>query len=317
MSGQLWGTNELGGFMYSDQLSDKIREELKPMVQYRQHCDAKDGMDKGYNTGDLFHWNVYSKIANQGGKILENEEMPESNYTITQGTLQVTEYGQSVPFNSKLDDMSKHSVEEIIDLVLKDDAAKAFDIDARAQFDATKRTVVATAAGTASVDNLTWGTDGTAGETNDAALDKYHLKAIVDEMKESNIPTFQGGDYFAIARPSTYRNLKNEMEALHQYVDQGFRMIMNGEIGRYEGMRFIEQTNIDNVGFSGSKSDTVHFFGKDTVAEAIVCPEEIRGKIPTDFGRSKGVAWYAIGGFGLVHTDATNSRIIEWTCDSV
>lgn len=25
----------------------------------------------------------------------------------------------------------------------------------------------------------------------------------------------------------------------------------------------------------------------------------------------------AIGGFGLVHTDATNSRIIEWTCDSV
>ena len=29
----------------------------------------------------------------------------------------------------------------------------------------------------------------------------------------------------------------------------------------------------------------------DTVAEAIAVPEEIRGKIPSDYGRSKGVAW--------------------------
>lgn len=49
------------------------------------------------------------------------------------------------------------------------------------------------------------------------------------------------------------------------------------------------------------------------MAEAIVCPEEIRGKIPGDFGRDKGIAWYAEIGFGLVHTDSVNSRIIRWT----
>lgn len=51
---------------------------------------------------------------------------------------------------------------------------------------------------------------------------------------------------------------------------------------------------------------------EDTVAEALVIPEEIRGKIPTDFGRSKGVAWYYLGGFGIVHTAAAQARIIKW-----
>ena len=93
MAGQLWGTNTLGGYMFAEELSDKLRHELKPMVQYRQHCDAKDAMGKGYNRGDKYHWNVYSKIAVQGRAIVETETLPESNYTIIQGELTVTEYG--------------------------------------------------------------------------------------------------------------------------------------------------------------------------------------------------------------------------------
>jgi hypothetical protein len=52
--------------------------------------------------------------------------------------------------------------------------------------------------------------------------------------------------------------------------------------------------------------------GGDTVTEAIVIPEEIRSKIPGDYGRSKGIAWYYLGGFGLVHPDAANGRIVKW-----
>ena len=69
-------------------------------------------------------------------------------------------------------------------------------------------------------------------------------------------------------------------------------------------MRLIEQTGIPHGNYvSGSYispfsfaswvnrySDWAFFFGADTVAEAIVVPEEIRAKIPTDFGRSKGIA---------------------------
>lgn len=133
--------------------------------------------------------------------------------------------------------------------------------------------------------------------------------------------------YYALAWPTTLRTFKNNLETIHQYSEGGFKLIMNGEIGRYENTRYVEQTNIaKGVGTTGistaaggdmtpwvnGKSDWIFFFGNDTVAEAIAVPEEMRGRIPTDYGRSKGVAWYYLGGFGLVHTLAQNSRIVKF-----
>ena len=89
-------------------------------------------------------------------------------------------------------------------------------------------------------------------------------------------------------------------------------MIINGEIGRYENVRFVEQTNIAKAGFTNALSNWAYFFGADTVAEGIAVPEEMRGKIPGDYGRSRGVAWYYVGGFGLVHTAAAQARIVKW-----
>lgn len=37
-----------------------------------------------------------------------------------------------------------------------------------------------------------------------------------------------------------------------------------------------------------------------------------RLKIPSDYGRSKGIAWYALLGFGIVHTQASQSRVVKW-----
>ena len=64
--------------------------------------------------------------------------------------------------------------------------------------------------------------------------------------------------------------------------------------------------------WTNAKSNWAFFFGADTVAEGIVVPEEMRGKIPTDYGRSRGVAWYYLGGFGLVQTIAAQARIVKW-----
>jgi N4-gp56 family major capsid protein len=318
MAGQLWVTDSLGGYLYSDNLSAELRQAVQPMCRFRQFCDVKDGAHQGLGKGDTFHWNVFSDIATAGTTLVETDTMPESNFTITQGTMTITEAGNSVPYTGKLDDLSEQPVKEIIHKVLKNDARKAFDSLAHTQFAATPLRVAPT--GGTSTTALTLATNGTCAVTNNVALQKDHVKLIVDLMKERNIPAFSGDDYYSIARPSTYRTLKNNLESLHQYVDKGFGMIMSGEIGRYEGVRFIEQTNIGvGVGstagagaWSNAKSDTVLFFGEDTVAEAIAIPEEIRGRIPTDFGRSRGIAWYYLGGFGLVHTNATQARIVMW-----
>lgn len=135
-------------------------------------------------------------------------------------------------------------------------------------------------------------------------------------------------DYMAIGWPSTFRNLKNNLEAVWQYTGEGFNKLYNGEIGRYDNLRYIEQTHIPKGGAADSTtwnpytdtadawnnglSDWIFFFGEDTVAEGIVVPEEVRAKIPTDYGRSKGVAWYALLGYGIVHNTAQESRVLMW-----
>lgn len=310
MAGQLWVTNSLGGYMYSANLSKVLRQAVQPMTKFRQFADVKDAAVQGKGKGDTFHWNIYSDIAAQGTTLVETTVMPESNFTITQGTMTITELGNSVPYTGKLDDLSEHPVKEIINKVLKNDAKKAFDIAAHAQFNATPLRVVPTA-GTAT-DAVTLTTNGTATLTNNVALGKNHVKAIVDLMKERNIPAYRNDDYFSLAHPSTFRQLKNDLEAVHQYTEKGFDLIVNGEIGRYESVRFVEQTNIAKEAFTNAKSNWAFFFGQDTVAEGVAVPEEMRGKIPTDFGRSRGIAWYYIGGFGLIHTVAAQARVVKW-----
>lgn len=311
MAGQLWVTNTLGGYMYSDNLSKVLRMAVQPLVKFRQFADVKDAAIQGKGKGQEFHWNVYSDVAAQGTTLVETTVMPETNFTITQGTMTITEYGNSVPYSGKLDDLSEQPVKEVITKVLKNDAKKAFDIGAHAQFNATPLRVYPTAGTSTTAITLT--TNGTAGGTNTGvALNKNHVKAIVDVMKERNIPPYEADDYFGIAHPTTWRTLKNDLESVHQYVQQGFQMILNGEIGRYEGVRFIEQTNIAKAAWGGSATNWAFFFGGDTVAEGIVVPEEMRGKIPTDYGRSRGIAWYYMGGFGLVHTQHAQARIVKW-----
>src|SRR6185312_9857967 len=143
MAGQLWATNPLGGYMYSLELSDILRTNVQPLIKFRQFCDAKDYTDKGLHKGQIFTWNVYRDVTNQGTTLTETSTMPSSNFTITQGTGTVTEMGQEVPYTGMLDNLSKHPVQEIINKVLKNDTKKGLDGQAWYQFNQTKLRVVA------------------------------------------------------------------------------------------------------------------------------------------------------------------------------
>jgi N4-gp56 family major capsid protein len=332
MAGQLFVTNSLGGFLSSDFLSDELRTALLPMWQFRQFCDAKDAGANGKHQGDTFHWDVVGTLARANRALVETNTMGESNFTITQGTLTTSERGQAVPYTRKLEDLSKFSVRQPIMKALKADANRDLDALAFTEFDKTclRYSVAGSSAGV-----LT--SNGSATLTNSIAFNTIHWKDIVDKMKERNIPFYSKRDYVAIGWPSTFRAVKNTLESLHQYTETGLELIFNGEIGRYENTRVVEQTNVpkggaaDRATFSAladtaeawdnGLSDWIFFMGEDTVTEGIVVPEEVRAKIPGDYGRSKGVAWYYNGGFGLVHgsttegtapADHAQTRVLKW-----
>lgn len=112
MAGQIWSVDAIGGFMYSDNLSTKLRAVLQPMTRFRQFADVREAL--GHGVGDTFNWNIYGDAADEGGELDETEVMPETNFTIEQNSLTITEYGNSIPFTKKLDDYSEHPVTEII-----------------------------------------------------------------------------------------------------------------------------------------------------------------------------------------------------------
>lgn len=319
MAGQVWAISSLGGYFYSRQLSNVMRAAVQPLVKFRQFADVHDISQQGKKKGDTFTWDVFSDVQNAGQVLLETNTVPETNFTVIQGTLTVTEGANAIPYSAKLDNLSKFPVEDIIKKVLKNDAVKFFDRLAWAQFNQTLLRVIPV--GGNSVNAVVVYTNGTVTGTNNIAYSNAHAKAITDAMKERNIPAYVADDYYALAWPTTLRTLKNALETIHQYSDTGFNLIMNAEIGRYENTRYIEQTNVAKgsgtdgvtvIPWVNGQSDWIFFFGNDTVAEAVVVPEEMRGKIPTDYGRSKGIAWYYLGGFGIVHTLVTNVRIMKW-----
>jgi N4-gp56 family major capsid protein len=325
VAGQVWAVNTLGGYFYSRQLSNVLRMNVQPLTKFRQFADVHDAAQQGKRKGNTFTWDVVSDVSQVGQVLVETNTMPETNLTITQGTLTITEAGNSVPYSGFLDNLSKYPVEDIIKKGLKNDTVKSLDRLVWAQFNQTLLRVIPT--GGTNTSAVTLYTNGTVTGTNSIAYSNGHAKSIVDTMKERNIPAYIADDYYSLAWPTTLRTFKDNLETIHQYTDTGFNLIMNGEIGRYENTRYIEQTNIakgigstgiatasggDMVQWTNGLSDWIFFFGNDTVAEAIAVPEEMRGKIPSDYGRSKGIAWYYVGGFGIVHTLAINTRIVKW-----
>lgn len=331
MSGQIWSVADEGGYLWAPNLSEYLRLQNLPVVKFRQLCDVKendaDGKPLvGKGRGDKWYWNVFTKLTTKGRAIDETERMPSGSFKVTQYSGTMSEYGNSVDYTGKLDDLSEQPIKEIIRKVLKLDVAEAFDVAAHAQFD---QTLLWVAPDSGTSDSLiTTGTDGVPTVTNAIAFRKGHVEPISTFMKERNIPAYESGDYLAIGRPSTFISLKSDLEGIQTYTETGLVQIKNGEIGRYRGVRFIEQTHIPAGGaydsttynpstgtadaWNNAKSDWIYFMGADTVAEGVAVPEEIRGKIPDDYGRGRGIAWYALEGFGLSHPDAQNARIVKW-----
>jgi hypothetical protein len=125
MAGQLWAVNSLGGFFYSLNLSDELRQALQPEARFRQFCDAADAVGK--QKGNTYTWDIVQDVATAGGTLVETNTMPETNFTIIQGTLTVTEYGNSVPYSGKLEALSKFEVRKPVMQALRNDAKKVFD----------------------------------------------------------------------------------------------------------------------------------------------------------------------------------------------
>lgn len=312
---QWYHQNNKAGSLHPQKMSDKLRYYLTPMCKFRQFCDLKEAFGKGQ--GDTIDFEVVTNLrrgANVMG-IRETQLMPEDGFRTKQGQVCLVEFGNSVPFTGKAKTLSKWDIEQIIRKLLARDAANTLDSRIELEFDQTLLRYV----GNTSTSG-TWFRNGYPGMTNNTGMYPYHVKEIVDELRSREVPTYDGEDYVCLGTTFALRNLKDQLETVNMYTESGRKPVLNGEVGRYYGCRFVETNHgMSGASFTAQQSSEAYFFGSDTIIEAVAVPEEVRTKEKSDYGRRQGLAWYAILGFKIqwgdrreANDDWHQARIIKW-----
>lgn len=309
MPGQVWSVASLGGQGIGavPELSQQMRAVAQPFFRLRQHCDVKEAMGKG--RGETWLFDKSQNIATQGGTLIETNTIPETQFVINQGTGTITEYGNSVPFTFKTQTLGQFSIDALTEARLRDDMVKVLESAAGAQFVATDYIAVCTT--TASV---VFTTNGTATVTATANINAANTRSIVDYMKKKLIPRADGLNYICVASVSAMSGFHSDTATggwidLSKYTGEFAKNPMYGEVGQFYHARFLEETGyLSNTIGSSSIYGQALFFGSDVVYEAISVPEEIRTKIPLDYNRDMGLAWYALLGFQRVWSYGTDSE---------
>ena len=188
---------------------------------------------------------------------------------------------------------------------LRDDAAKTLDLQVGDTFRGTRVVATPTTSGTV------FSETGAPGATANKHVDSAFAKDVADEMKAKYlVPPYDGENYIAIVSVKAARKIKDSTDFIDAAKYGDPERLFAGEIGRYYGIRFIEETNVlsSTLGSTSYNGEMV-FFGQDPVVEGVVVPLELRAKIPTDYGRDKGLAWYYMGGWALTWDTANPGEV--------
>ncbi len=304
MAGQQWGISADGGYFANPKLSKKLRFATQPLLKFRPYARPIDGFGKGQ--GDTVDYDKISNIQSQGGQITENQKMPETKFLVRKASMSIAEWGNSIPWTGKLETLSQFDITNPVQKTLRDDMAKVID---KAVADKAKLTkIVYTPTSAAGGSFNTAGTPAASG-TN---LNLFHLKEVVDYAIEAMMPPAVGGpdgDYVLISVQKAIRGIIDDPEFQEWTKYTTADKLLNGEIGKVYRTRIILTTNTGALAKKNSSAmGEAILLGDDCIAEAVALPEELRAKVPDDYGRSKGIAWYMLGNYAHVWDYATDNE---------
>lgn len=307
MPSQLFGTNSLGGFFTNNELSLQLRIKAQPLKRFRQFVQIKGA--KGARRGNKVYFDKLQNIATAASTsgLSETATIPESNFTINQGTLTITEYGNAIPFTNQLVALSELDVDNSVVQTLMNDMARTLDSVAGAQFQSADLVYVCSLSNSI---NIT--TNGTASSTASSNLNGTNWRLICDDMRKKNIPFYDGQSYVVISSVQALSGFFSDTQTggfvdVTKYSDTLSEYLYRGEAGRYYMGRFVEETNLlSNAPGTTTTAGEACAVGFDAVMEGVAIPEELREKVPTDYGRSQGIAWYALLGFQKIWNQVTD-----------
>lgn len=284
--------------------SKAVEFSFQPQLFFAQFAQTKRWTTKDQDPmpGNKVTFTIFSNLSAATGALSETGDPTAATMAKTQKSVTMYEYGNLVTTTSKIRATSFANIDLTAATVVGFNMGQSVDYIARAAFDAcTASTYIKYASSAVHA----------TGVTSGMTLKAKNVRYAYNRLQRNNVMKPDGLYYIAVVHPDVLHDLRAETGAgswrsPKEYTDPA--QIYNGEIGEFEGFRFIStsQAKIETDGGSGTVDlYTSYFFGYQAVgyAEGIAPAMGMSGPFDA-LQRLLNVYWYGIFGFGELRREA-------------
>ena len=292
--------------------SKEIEFKALPNMRFYQFAMIKTEL--GTEPGLTISMLTYDNLA-LGGALTEMTSMTTQALSGSTKQITVQEYGNAVAASELLIQSSFDDIMASATTLLGRDYALVVDCELRdAALSNTRNVVYASNKGTPVTSR--------ANLTSDSILQVSTIKDAIEILATNNAPKYANTNWICFVHPHQSRTLRDDPAWINASNYGAPDLLFTGEIGRIDDARFIETTLMCNGACASTdpaySADLVHgapgapsdvdvyqavIFGDAYYGIAVSLPVELRDNGVEDFGRKRSLAWYAIFGVGLLHSD--------------
>ena len=205
---------------------------LRPEMYFDQFADVQ--ATNATNPGASVKFTVFADLAAATTALGEAEDVTPVAMSDSQVTVTLEEYGNATVTTAKLRASSFLPVDPVAANAVGYNAGLSIDTIARNAVQAGTNVIYATGGATTATTRLTLSVDDTI-----VAKD---IRRAVAELRGANVPTI-GGNYVGFIHPDVSYDLRGITDASgwrDSYKYTNAMPLYNGEIGMFEGVRFME-----------------------------------------------------------------------------
>lgn len=309
-----WVPDVPAGVLRNNSLSRALRRQAIAEAKFMAFVKTEPGYGKKKgDTHTITRTRALPEPTNP--RLSETSKIPTDVFSIATRAITVTEWGRGVEYTNLAEELTWFNLNSEVQMVLKDQMKLSLDSGAAEAFKAAKIKYIPT--------SLTGGVFDLDGVPSTQALENLtvaHVGEIRDYLSGTLFaPSADGdGSYIGLASTKALRGLKNDpdWEEWSKYTDP--KKKYNSEVGKIEGVRWIEVNHSralsNSKGLNNILGEAV-VFGRDAVCMVAAHDPELLVKIPGDYGREKGCAWYGILEFADVWDTAEpgEARVVHIT----
>lgn len=283
---------------------------LRPELYFDQAADVQPTAQS--MPGASVAFTIVNDLSIASSALTETSDVATVALSDSQVTLTLAEYGNAVLTTAKLRGTSFVDIDPIVANVVGYNAGVSLDTIARAALDSGTNVMYGSGLGATALNSSVSARSGVTSSTTLASLD---IRAARARLRAQNVPTF-GGYYVGYIHPDLVADLQGETvsgsntqgwRAPHVYSQPG--EIWTGELGAFEGVRWIETPRAPVFQGAGSSSTNVYgtiIIGRQALAKAHsyvdgngAFPHVVPGPITDRLRRFVPMGWYWLGAYGI------------------